>query len=923
MLSVPLPEAEVAARARCPACRSPRATVRDCGSSRARSRPSPSSKSRFKARGVEARRLADHRRGALADARSDPRRVRSVSAHAAAVRADDAVRVERHRHVDHAGRGARSRATGCGICGSRCASPKAWRRSSPQTPSYALLEVGPGRTLTSLAQAHPTVGAERTIVQSLRHPQDPIERSRRAARGGRPAVGRRRRAELEGVLRQRAAGASACRPTPSITSVTGSSRATASSCARTRRRRSRRRRIARSGPTGPVWRPARAADARLARPRATILVFEDATGVGRELALELRAAGHIGRRRASRAIASRAWTTRRSRCVPTAARITRRCCASSSAAGQTPSQIVHLWAVGDDAPPVEDRDGGAYFYPARRARAGAGRRGAVRARSSSSSSPTAPKRPAPRVGPALPAEGADAGSGARRAAGDAVGRVPLGRSAGGARVGAGDGAHAASPRSRRRRPTRASRFAATSVSSKPTSAGRSPRPHGRGRSARTGVVLDDRRPRRHLRSRSPSDWREASQARFVLVGRTALPPRERVGRTARATRSVRSAGRARSAASRRSKRPAAKCSSSRPTSPIARRCASVVAAGGGAIRRGPRRRFTPRASSTTRRCIRRSATSLDAVLRPKVRGRDRAGRKRCAARRSTSCTFFSSTSAALGPAGQTDYVAANAFLNAYARQLAAEGVPGARGAVGRVAGSRHGGGGARRRRRSRAAEKVDHPLLQRRAADGHGTTLFRATLDVAVAMGARRTSGPRRRAGAAGHRLRRDGARRRCSRPARARRLGGRAVGPGVHVAARSFRRRRRRSSRPRCAAKRRRGRDLTIRSTARRGPAVEHSTGRGRVARGLGAAQRSTSRRSRRGATLRRESFGPGEQLLPQERLLAFGTPLEGRAQHRVRARRGARASRAAPTAHAADLDVFALHPGAARHGDRAARSR
>ncbi len=39
---------------------------------------------------------------------------------------------------------------------------------------HALLEVGPGRTLTSLAQAHPTASANRLVVPSLRHPKDPV-----------------------------------------------------------------------------------------------------------------------------------------------------------------------------------------------------------------------------------------------------------------------------------------------------------------------------------------------------------------------------------------------------------------------------------------------------------------------------------------------------------------------------------------------------------------------------------------------------------------------------------------------------------------------------------------------------------------------------------------------------------------------------
>ena len=105
--------------------------------------------------------------------------------------------------------------------------------------------------------------------------------------------------------------------------------------------------------------------------------------------------------------------------------------------------------------------------------------------------------------------------------------------------------------------------------------------------------------------------------------------------------------------------------------------------------------------------------SLEAVLRPKVAG----AIALVEALRGKPLDFlalFSSSSAALGPAGQTDYVAANAFLNAYARQLAAEGVParavqwGAWREVGMAV-------AALAPAPLAGSEKVDHPLLQRRA----------------------------------------------------------------------------------------------------------------------------------------------------------------------------------------------------------------
>ena len=76
--------------------------------------------------------------------------------------------------------------------------------------------------------------------------------------------------------------------------------------------------------------------------------------------------------------------------------------------------------------------------------------------------------------------------------------------------------------------------------------------------------------------------------------------------------------------------------------------------------------------------------SLEAVLRPKVAG----AIALVEALRGRQLDFLACsrhTSAALGPAGQTDYVAANAFLNAYAHQLAAQGIPARCRAMGRVA----------------------------------------------------------------------------------------------------------------------------------------------------------------------------------------------------------------------------------------------
>ncbi len=100
----------------------------------------------------------------------------------------------------------------------------------------------------------------------------------------------------------------------------------------------------------------------------------------------------------------------------------------------------------------------------------------------------------------------------------------------------------------------------------------------------------------------------------------------------------------------------------------------------------------------------------------------------------------------------------------------------------------------------------------------------------------------------------------------------------------------------------------LTIRSTARREPGVEHSTARGRTfqtgCRGTIDVAAIEAR-----CTLRRESFGPGEQLLPQERLLAFG-PRWKAVRSIAFGRDEAIAHLELSDAHAADLDIFALHP-------------
>jgi acyl transferase domain-containing protein/thioesterase domain-containing protein len=92
--------------------------------------------------------------------------------------------------------------------------------------------------------------------------------------------------------------------------------------------------------------------------------------------------------------------------------------------------------------------------------------------------------------------------------------------------------------------------------------------------------------------------------------------------------------------------------------------------------------------------------------------------------------LFSSTSAALGPAGQIDYVAANAFLNALAPRLAQDGVAGFACALGWGVWQEVGMAVAAVTppRPSGEGRPVAHPLLQRRR-DHAKTVAFQAVLD--------------------------------------------------------------------------------------------------------------------------------------------------------------------------------------------------
>ena len=80
-------------------------------------------------------------------------------------RAAHPVRLQRDRHLDHAGRRRATPATGRGTCAAQCASPRAG--DALADPDTVLLEVGPGTALQRLARRHPAAGPARVIASCL------------------------------------------------------------------------------------------------------------------------------------------------------------------------------------------------------------------------------------------------------------------------------------------------------------------------------------------------------------------------------------------------------------------------------------------------------------------------------------------------------------------------------------------------------------------------------------------------------------------------------------------------------------------------------------------------------------------------------------------------------------------------------------
>ncbi len=157
--------------------------------------------------------------------------------------------------------------------------------------NIALLEVGPGRTLTSLAQAHPNVGPGRTIVPSLRHAQDPVSDRDMLV----TAVGRLWATGIEpnweallGAGRRRVSLPTYAFDHERHWIEPGNGFFLRPETARTLEKTGRSRAVDLSARLAA----ARAADTALLPAARNILVFEDREGVGRELVLELQAAGH-------------------------------------------------------------------------------------------------------------------------------------------------------------------------------------------------------------------------------------------------------------------------------------------------------------------------------------------------------------------------------------------------------------------------------------------------------------------------------------------------------------------------------------------------------------------------------------------------------------------------------------------------------
>jgi thioesterase domain-containing protein/malonyl CoA-acyl carrier protein transacylase/acyl carrier protein len=762
---------------------------------------------------------------------------------------------------------------------------------------HALLEVGPGRTLTSLAQAHPAIASARCVVQSLRHPQDPTT-DREAVMA---AVGRLWAAGVEpnwkrffGTGRRRVS-----LPTYSFDHERhwiepGNGfflRADTSHALEKNEDRSQW--TYRQG-----WRISDPPDARQPAGR-NILVFEDELGVGRELVLELRAAGHtvdVAKRGESFARVDDSTFQLRPGSRDDHGALLQ----ALSGVDHTPAQIVHLWAVGDERPGADRHAGDEYLLPL-----------VCLAQALIDEEPSGP------VEVVVVTNGADA------AGTDSAPRFPLkALTQGPVRV------------IPREMPSVACRSVdLTGILGSTQVAARTLVAEVDAQTTDTHVALrgDDRFVEAYERwplveTSGPWPLREhgvvlitgglgglalalgerlarTAHARLVLVGRSALPPREEwpdlVSRLdasdstlakIRGVQAIETAGGQVLIAAVDASDPVAM---RRVVADAEARFGAINAAihAAGIIDDGPLHS--------------KERHGLDAVLRPKVSGAV-ALVEALRGRTLDFLALFSSSSAALGPAGQIDYVAANAFLNAYAHQLAAEGLPvravqwGAWREVGMAV-------AALAPSPLAGTEKVEHPLLQRRSEGENGSILFRATLDVRSqwVLDEHRVRGAEPVLPGTGF-----------VEMARAALMasGVASERSALELTDLAFTSPLVVPEKAPCVVETevRREADgsigLAVRSLARRGPAVEHATGRGRVLADWNPPRIDVAAIEAR-CTLRHESFEPGQQLLPQERLLAFGARWKA-VRTIALGRDEAVTHLELLEAHASDLDLYALHP-------------
>jgi acyl transferase domain-containing protein/thioesterase domain-containing protein/acyl carrier protein len=762
-------------------------------------------------------------------------------------------------------------------------------------PNVALLEVGPGRTLTSLAQANPKVGGGRTMVQSLRHIQDPVsDRHTLLA-----AVGRLWATGVEPEWNAIVGGGRRRVSLPTyafdherhwIEPGTGFFLRPESSKA-LEKQSDRAQWTYR-----PVWQ-SRDRDAERREAARTILVFEDRQGVGRELALELSAAGHsvaIVREGSQFARLDGSTFEVRPESREDHAALLR----ELGAAGLTPSQILHLWAVGDVA--GANQDGGQYFFPY-----------------------VSLAQALLDEDPSNPIEVVVVTNGAEAAGTDATARYPLKSLA--------QGPVRVVPKEMPSVAWRSVDLPGTLGSSQATARMLIGEVDAKTTDTRVALRGDDRFVEHYERwpiAETTEAWplrnrgvvvitgglggialsiaerlARTSEARFVLVGRSNVPARaEWDGLLARLDPSDPLVAKIRGVQAIEAAGGEVLALSADVSDPAAMRDVVTQAeAHFGAVHAG----IHAAGVVDDAPLHGKERQRMEAVLRPKVAGAI-ALAEALRGRQLDFLALFSSSSAALGPAGQTDYVAANAFLNAYAHQLAGEGIParsvqwGAWREVGMAVAALGPAPLA-------GSAKVDHPLLQRRAESGDGATLFRANLDSRAqwVLDEHRVRGAEPvLPGTAFVEMARAAVALSGTLP----------TGGAIELSDVAF-------TSPLVVPEKtpkavetevRREPDgsmnLTIRSAVRRGPAVEHSTGRGRIVSEWTPRPIDIAAIEAR-CTVHRESFGPGEQLLPQERLLGFGR--RWKAVRSIAFGRGEALARLELSdAHAHDLDLFALHP-------------